>query len=916
MRPIQLTMSAFGPYGGETRVDFSRLGQQGLYLITGETGAGKTSLFDAITFALYGEASGANREPAMLRSSYARPDAPTFVELTFRYREQLYTVRRNPEYLRPAKRGDKMVTEKADALLTFSDGREPVTGTREVTKAVCEIVGLNRTQFGRVAMIAQGEFLNLLLARTEERSRILREIFHTENYQKLQERLKEEASRVKRDYDAVEQSIRQHIAAIRPPEEDRERWEQAAKGEEVLPLLEEFLSGDAKALETLGAEEETLRQELEELDRRIGKEEEVLKIRQEWERASAQRPALMEALIQKEQDWIAAQKEEEPLRLLSLEIEARKRQLPVYAEREKLRDQLEKTRDALRGKETEKKKAEATSLKLTEQLAALRQEQAGLEGIPQREDVLRHRREALKSRGEDLKKLEELLQRCEEMERTSSEALLRYRDAAEQAERLRLQYTHWERAFLDGQAGYLASFLQEGKACPVCGAFHHPAPAVLAEYAPTKEELEEQKTLTEEAEALAAKESQASGVARERLRTTSEQLRDQAEILLGEAALENLPECLHQAVEALNGEAERLQAEEARLSVQWARRAQLEALIPETEEQLEKSRTAVLEDERICAAWKTQTAAMEEQILQQEKTLEFSTRQAAEEMIKWMQSAWETGELAYSQAREAYAGCRLQAAEVEAKIEALSSQLQDREEEDLEALKARVDELRRRQAEAAEERGALASRIDTNQRAKQALLRQASKRRETADLWSAVQTLSNTANGQVSGKDRITLETFIQMAWFDRVLARTNVRLMAMTGGRYELRRRREALDQRSRSGLELDVVDHYRGAQRSVRTLSGGESFQASLSLALGLADEMQAAAGGIHLDSLFVDEGFGSLDDEALEQAVRTLNSLSEGNKLVGIISHVSALKARIERQIVVNKIRGGSSTLRLEL
>ncbi|MFR2156151.1 MAG: AAA family ATPase [Evtepia gabavorous] len=224
MRPLVLTLSAFGPYAEEVTVDFSQLGTRGIYLITGETGAGKTTLFDGITFALYGEASGTHREPVMLRSSYAKGTVPTFVELTFQCGEKQYTVRRNPEYLRPAKRGDKLVVEKADAQLLFPDGHPPVTGTREVTKAVKALIGLDRAQFNRVAMIAQGEFLQLLLAKTEERSKIFREIFHTEPYQKLQEALRTEAAQWKSTYESLSQKIQQHVEQVQPGPEWEEAW--------------------------------------------------------------------------------------------------------------------------------------------------------------------------------------------------------------------------------------------------------------------------------------------------------------------------------------------------------------------------------------------------------------------------------------------------------------------------------------------------------------------------------------------------------------------------------------------------------------------------------------------------------------------------------------------------------------------
>lgn len=212
-------------------------------------------------------------------------------------------------------------------------------------------------------------------------------------------------------------------------------------------------------------------------------------------------------------------------------------------------------------------------------------------------------------------------------------------------------------------------------------------------------------------------------------------------------------------------------------------------------------------------------------------------------------------------------------------------------------------------------REALLTQQERNQRAWKALREAVRQRGEVQEKWTWIRALSNTPMAQCRGKDKIMLETYVQMTWFDRILARANLRLMAMTSGRYELLRRQGAENQRSRSGLELNVLDHYEGGQRSVKTLSGGESFQASLALALGLADEMQAAAGGLRLDVLFVDEGFGSLDEEALELAIRTLSGLAEGNKLVGIISHVSGLKARIDRQIVIQKTRGGSSTVRVE-
>ena len=916
MRPITLTMSAFGPYGDEVTVDFSLLGQRGLYLITGDTGAGKTSIFDAIAFALYGEASGANREPSMLRSSYAQPATPTFVEMEFQCGNQAYRVRRNPEYIRPAKRGDKFVTEKADARLTFSDGREPVTGGRDVTKAICEIVGLDRTQFARIAMIAQGEFLNLLLAKTEERSKIFREIFHTKLYQQLQETLKAEASKQKSAYESLSESIRQHIDNVRPPEEERERWEEAVAAEDVLPLLDEFLESAASELEELACQEAILRQKVESLDRRIGKEEARENARQDWNLAQARLPALTAQQEELRQQWEKSQEEEEGLKLLAVEIETRTQQLPAYEEREELRSQVEKKRMQLADTEKTVGQAEENVKLLEGQLGELRQELAGLEGLAQQEEVLRRQKEDLQAKEASLEKLQNLLACSIQQEATRKETLKQYVTTAEKAEQLRWEYTRLERAFLDGQAGYLASFLREGERCPVCGSRHHPAPAVCAGETPTKEALEEKKTATEQMEAAAVQASQEAGIAQERWEEARRQVQDWAKTLLGNSAVDDLPNHLTHAVEELKEEGKRLREEEDLLQSKLARRKQVEDQIPKLETQKNQSQRDVLEGEKERAALEAQLTSLSSQLKKQEASLEFSTRQEAEKRIEALRVTLQEGESALTKAREDYEACCRETTQVETKIKTLEEQLRGKEEKDLGSLKQQAKELRGKQQELAEAREERITSVDANRRAREAISRQMEKQKETERRWTWIRALSNTANGTVPGKDKVMLETYIQMTWFDRILARANVRLMTMTSGRYELRRRREAENQRSRSGLELNVMDHYKGAERSVKTLSGGESFQASLALALGLADEMQAAAGGIRLDALFVDEGFGSLDDEALEQAVRTLNGLTEGNKLVGIISHVSSLKARIDHQIVVSKTRGGSSTIRLNL
>lgn len=918
MRPLELILSAFGPYAGEVVVAFSRLGERGLYLITGDTGAGKTTLFDGIAFALYGEASGVNREAAMLRSSFAKGETPTFAQLTFRCGGKTYTVRRNPEYLRPAKRGKKIVTEKADAQLTFSDGRPPITGSREVTRAVSEVIGLDRTQFSRVAMIAQGEFLQLLLAKTEERSKIFREIFHTGPYQQLQEALREETARKKTAYEAVSQRIRQHLETVQPPAGDEAAWQEAMAlpGREAMDLLAAFLAREAGALEALRQQEETWKQERARLERQIGQEEAAQRLRKESEQAGEDAARAEQRAEEGRRDWEKAREEEASLRELGDALAALRQQLPVYEARETLRQSKAQTEQALARTRQDHAAAERVLGALAAEEETLTKELERLETLPAREEGLARRQQAFDQRESALEQIETALKEGDRLALVYKQAQQTYRRAAEEADRLRQHYTLLERAFLDGQAGYLAGFLREGEACPVCGSRHHPAPAALPQRVPDRETLEAEKETTHQAEEAARQASVAAGAAQARQAAQEEETRRLGCSIFEDTDLVSLPRQLEVARREQNAQNMALAEERDQLTQEKARRQTLLNRRPSLEEERAAAQEQIREGERTLSALQSRLCALEEQLSQQGEGLRFATRRQAEEELASGQKRLEEGERALETARTTWETCRQAAAQAAARVEALADQLPKEEAgRELPALLARAKTVQQECDALQKERELLLTRHESNQRAQNALVQQQALLQEAQTAWTMVRSLSNTANGMVQGKDKVTLETFVQMTWFDRILARANLRLMKLSGGRYELYRRQEAENQRSRSGLDLEVQDHYEGGRRSVKTLSGGESFQASLALALGMADEMQAAAGGVRLDTLFVDEGFGSLDDEALEQAVRTLADLAEGNRLVGIISHVSALKARIERQILITKTPGGSSAIRLE-
>lgn len=1095
MRPLKLTLSAFGPYAGRTELQMEQLGSAGLYLISGDTGAGKTTLFDAITFALYGEASGSSREPGMFRSKYAGPETPTEVELIFSYGGKVYQIRRNPEYLRPARRGGGQTLQRAEAELTLPDGRL-VTRVREVNQAVKEIIGLDYQQFSQIAMIAQGDFLKLLLADTRERQGIFRDIFHTGPYQVFQEKLKGEAGKLRTECDRARSSVAQYIQGIQCPEDSplASRAEQARSGElpaaEVQELFSELLQEDEEGRKALEAETGKLDREVEEVHALLAQAEERKKAEIRLQETEKSRKSVCEKLALAEQ-MVEEEEKKKPLREeLSRKAAVLRGELPRYEELEEQRKvcrQQEQEAEEAAGKqrqaegeleeqirELQERKEEQASLeqsgeragqlKLERQQAENRKrqlrdlaeqvrqrntlkdalEQAGREAEQLRRNCLEldRQREQLTAEAETLgKEFQSLEDAAGEKEKLSGErtrlerelgelgrlrdaldeygisrekleaARAAYRRAAERAEEAGQVYRSRNRAFLDEQAGILAETLAEGEPCPVCGSREHPAPAEKSLEAPAEVQVEEARAAFEKAQGLAEKASRQAGelkgsvlaqeetlleqmkpygepsapeqageqlkaaeeirrkamarletaekenreklARREQLRRKLQEQEQRREKLekekegasrrLQEAEgrkknlegqLEGQEDSLDRGFRELGAhlsheEAEEFLAEESRRAdrelvrlgqllqeeeTKLARKKELSTLIPEKER--EKERT-----EKQISQWKQKRAEAEsrsllagEQAERLKAGLTWESREQAEQQIRSFQAEGQTLEQTLEEAKENRDTAARNLSALEGRIRQLRELLEQSGEIDGSVQENRKALLTERREELLRAQKVLHARITANRQALEHMEQRSAELQKLEEKWAFVQSLSNTANGNLVGKEKIMLETYIQMTYFDRIIRRANLRFLVMSGGQYELKRRREASGSRSQSGLELDVIDHYNGTERSVRTLSGGESFQASLSLALGLSDEVQSSAGGIRLDTMFVDEGFGSLDEESLQQAVRALSSLTEGNRLVGIISHVGELKEKIDRQILVKKDREGGSRVEI--
>ena len=934
MRPLRLTLSAFGPYAAQTTLDLEKLGKGGLYLITGDTGAGKTTLFDAITYALYDHSSSGIREGSMLRCKYADDKTPTFVELEFEVHGVRYTVRRNPEYQRPKARGEGMTTEKADATLTYPDDRPPVTKAKDVTAAVQEIIGLDYNQFSQIVLIAQGQFTKLLNASTEERSRIFRKLFRTQRYAQLQERLQAEASALNQQRTAQNAKLDSLLGGLQfaPDDPDAEALRTLCAQtvpETALALLDALTARQAAALEEAGTALQATEAQLDTVQRQLGAAAQAQRLAQQLAARQAELAAAKPALDAARAAADRHAGDAVQLDALTAQVTQAQSALAAYDALDAVCRQQTEARDAARlaAAQAQKRRTQLDSLNAA--LAAAETELAALADADTRLLALQNRSAQLTQRGEALAKLEQRLADCQRQAKTAHKAQESYRTAAAAQDEARARRDALERAFLDAQAGLLAESLTEGAPCPVCGSTHHPARALLPHTAPTQTQVEAARQSAAEADRQAQNASAAAQSALAAANEAKTSLRRDAETLLPERFTTpegTVPLTFALMTNVLAEEAAALQTEQADCAAQCRqadadcrRKAQLETDRQAKTRQRPALEQAAAEADRSAAAQNASADALEGQIAERRAALPYPRRADAQAALDKLEADRSTLRTGMDTAQRKLKQAEQAVAAAEAAVEALTAQ-QTAAQKELPACSA--EELTAQQAELTAARETLRSRekqlsaqLLPNRKTAAQYRAAAEARQALESRWQWVSALAATAGGTLTSKQKIKLEAYIQMNYLDRILRYANTRLMQMTAGQYELERI-GAENQRSQSGLDLGVIDHYNGTRRSVKTLSGGESFKASLALALGLSDEVQSSAGGIRLDTLFLDEGFGSLDEESLELAIRVLSGLTEGDRLVGIISHVGALKDRIDRQVVVHKARTGGSTVELRV
>ena len=860
MKPLKITMNAFGSYAGCQEIDFTKLGPAGLYLITGETGAGKTTIFDAISFALYGKASGTNRENyLMLRSDFAAEKTKTYVALDFISGDKQYSIKR------------LIKKSGQEAALLLPDGTV-VSGGRSIGDKIAEIVGLDQKQFSQIVMIAQNDFLRFLQSGTDERVKIMRRIFGTERLRQLQEQLKQLVKSESDRRDFILHDFKRHDVDIYQRNEQFREWEAQIRTDKA----------DLSAVNKKISEHDLKKQALAaglavaaELERKFA---DLIKCRNDFALHEAK------ALEMEEINLRASRGETALYQVKPLYDETQKAAANHFAAENGLKQAKDAETDALARADAAVQVAGSLPplAKAQEALAALVKEwEAAASHLKLLSDLHLQRHEI------------DGQQKTLFMEQMGFESL----DASFKKEDE--NHRAMEEAFLLSQAGILAQGLKTGSPCPVCGSCVHPAPAELSAADVTEEKLKKARDTKEKLRMKREKQSSACGILASAVETRKQRFIADFSVFNKDADWESSVRELDELLAQTRGRAEKLalgkETDEkalALLSADWENAMKRKA---STEADVKAAQTLVSE-----------RAANE----QKHKKLREETKLLYADALKAHHFIDEADFIAVLPDEKLLADLKKQASDYRNHGEQLKRDISRLETETAGKVKPDAEGLRSEQETVMAGAKALNIRRDEiNSRLSRTEgvlkeLRRAAADFEKAELsYAAVKQLTDTANG------KLDFETYAQMAYFERVLRAANLRLKMMSQNRYILLRKTASDDGRKRAGLELEVLDAYTGKARSANSLSGGESFMASLSLALGLSDVVQHSAGGIRLDSMFIDEGFGSLDNDVLELAIRTLSEMAGANRIIGIISHVSELRERIDKQVQVEKTAGGS-------
>lgn len=924
MKPLKLTMSAFGSYAGKNVIDFTGQ-QQGIFLITGDTGAGKTTIFDAITYALYNQTSGGERNGNMMRSQYAQPETETYVELEFLYRGQTYRVRRNPDYkitktLKNGKIREQKVPHSVE--LTLPDGTVFPEKKNATDAKIIEILGLTADQFSQIVMIAQGDFLKLLYTKSDERKMIFSKLFRTDIYWKIQENLRRKSMEMDERIQENDRAFEQEKSRIMPLPESEE-----IPLDELVERLRERLKDALK-------EQNLRRANVEELNKKITKYEEINKLF-----------VSLEKIRQTGKELEARQAESKERRQ---QIEnARKADKVLVAEQQNLRQQQEveqsaqaiaKMTETLANNqemfETLKTQQQEAEAKQKREAADIQKKMLALEqSFPSYEALQNARSEEQQAKKvwEDLRKTSEesfhkkaagiaaLKEQQKRQEQIVEQTKKNWEQTSLSASESAKHYEHMYEAFLKEQAGILAENLSAGCPCPVCGSTVHPDPAKLSDHAVTELEVEQAKktrAAAEEKRDLAYAAFEAEKTEKQKLAQAVE--KEEADFVLAQTIAKQQRKEAEQNYVSLQKIAEQIREKLVYPSLVEAKKqyAAMQKALETAEQEIAKKRKKVSELAEAMNTLKGQKLAEEEN----QKTAKKLAVKTEKEYAKLLEKSGFVSEETYHLAilpersrsklereeKEYESQCLRKQSEQKLLEKQVSGKTYTDTTELNEQLKAEKQALKEAEKTYMELHTAYENDRSVLQNC--AVYLEKGKKLESED--QVIKSLSKTANGRLSGSAKIDFETYIQRQYFKQIIHEANKRLLTMSNHQFILKLKEEAnTGRKTNEGLDLSVYSLVTDSERDVKTLSGGESFLAALAMALGLSDIVERSAGAIHPDMMFIDEGFGSLDAQSRQQAIEVLAELAGDSRMVGIISHVTELKEQIDRKLVVSRTDKGS-------
>lgn len=883
MKPLKIKISAFGPYKNCIDIDFEKLGESGIFLITGDTGAGKTTIFDSISFALFGEVSGSNRPVPSVRSDFADNDTETFVELEFTHKNKKYKIRRNPAYERTKKRGEGTTKTSADASLEYDD--KVISGTKNVDIKIEEILGINSKQFKQISMLAQGEFLKILFAESKDRTEIFRRIFDTDIYNQIAKRLADKTRIAKaeleqlKDYFAINSSNivwKDGIQSVQPKDVN-ELFIQ-----EILEKLQQEIKINSEQFEKCQEQISKQSDENSKMEKEITAQKDKNDKIDRCQKLQEEQKVLQEKQVDIKQKEILIQKSQEIInKILPKEDKKKELEKEISQKQKVLQDISEKIE---LGKKKEEKFKQI--LELIEIIKVQFQKYSELKDV--------------KTELEDkIKKLQVIIKEQENKKIASENA----QKLEAEWEKLSTEVLEKEKEFFREQAGILAEKLKENEPCPVCGSLHHPNLAIKSTSVLTKEELDNLKEKEEKSRKTLTDATNKVTEINSKIETLIKEFGEKPDVELYNKKYAEISEELEKAYNQLNDNYKKIM---------------LKDIVIESFEYdifKEKITNKISKEREEFLKLQTQQEENKKQIdelLQKKEKAQNDYQNTLKELGFENEEQYKKSVLnnlqieIFSKEIEKY---KTDVTINATKLEEIQKEIKGFEKVDLTAKiqefnnkKQELENMRRQQMEY--------HRIfENNNRILVDLQTNSKKLDSKIKEFTMVEDLSKIANGTVYGKRRIEFEQFVQASYFDMVIIEANKRLLKMTDNRFLLVRKESSERVSDKIGLELEVIDNYNGKRRDVKSLSGGEAFKAALSLALGLSDVIQSYSGGIVVDTMFIDEGFGSLDTESREQAINTLNQLTDNHKLIGIISHVTELKERIDKKVIVTKSTEGS-------